>query len=333
MVNTLLPIHDPVRLGAEFLEAFRRPAREHALGRSILYVGGQSERGNVEPISRERIAVKVRISEAIAEGRQQGGAERVIQFAHHRLCARGVRAARPVGRVVVTEQVRIGSVTAHLTVAATHPRPFAEVVIALDIDLMVGTGVDPVVEPIRSIGEVSPLLIRQRQVTERLEGDRVHHAERNFVAGEWSALDGARRVDDRVERIIDRHQLTGGIERLREVTCALQCGRNRNRRTGRALLLRVFVTAEEECLVFNDWPAQHAAVLIAAERWKWSPSPVGEPVVRVQSGIAEKVVTGAVEVVPARAGHHVHHSAACLTVLRRKEVRLHLELLHHIHGR
>src|SRR5262249_59970909 len=102
---------------------------------------------------------------------------------------------------------------------------------------------------------------------------------------------------------------------------------------GRALLLRVFVTTEEERLVSNDRSTQNSAVLITVERRKGSPGPVGKPVVRIQSVIAEKVVTGAVEAVRARTGYHVHHSAACLAVLRREEVRLHLELLHHIHGR
>src|SRR5215510_13362566 len=39
LVNTFLPVHDPVRLSAELLVSIRRPAREYPMGRGIPHVG------------------------------------------------------------------------------------------------------------------------------------------------------------------------------------------------------------------------------------------------------------------------------------------------------
>src|SRR5262245_13980533 len=104
--------------------------------RGILHVGGQSECGDVEPVSHERIAVKVREGVAVAEGYQHCGAKCVVDLGHHRLSSGSARTAGEVGRVVVSEQVRIGSVVASISVSAAYPSSLTEIVIAPDADLM-----------------------------------------------------------------------------------------------------------------------------------------------------------------------------------------------------
>ncbi len=117
MVDCFLTVHDPVAFRAEFEEVSRLEAREDQVGCIVLHVRSDPQAGGIEGI-KEGVAAKVGIRVAIAEGVQRRCVGHVRVVTHHRLRPRPVVAARKVSRIVITEKIRVASVTAVAAPAA-----------------------------------------------------------------------------------------------------------------------------------------------------------------------------------------------------------------------
>ncbi len=176
-------------------------------------------------------------------------------------------------------------------------------------------------------------LVRQREVVQDVERDRIHPVTRNHVVGELIPDEAARRVRAGGERVEDANQLSVLREGLRKVPLTLGQRRHRRGRLRGAVFPQPFVGGHEERPRVLDRPAQHAAELAAAKITQRLAGPVREEVVGVERRVAEELVGAAVEIVGARLVDHVQHAAEAAAILRRVVRAEDLEFLDRVHRR
>ena len=332
MMDALLAIHLEPSLRANRAVRVGCEPREHVEGRLILHVLRETELGEIEAL--HRVPGKGRVGQTVAHAPERFRTLNPGELGDDRVDASFNRA--------VVERKRGGQLTEKvwrrrrirtITVAAVQAAPVREVVVHLEAHLPVDALRDSLREPVVGLRDRRARRIREREVGQGAEGDRIQHARRNDVPRERPALEVALRIDESVERVVDRHHLPAGVPGLREVPLSLQQGRNGPGRRERAFRLRELVHREEERLVLDERATQHPAGLIAPGIRKGPSCPVREPVVGIHRRVAQEVIPGAIEPVGARLGNHVHDGSPGLAELGGEEVRLDLELLHGIHCR
>ena len=332
VMDALLAIHLEPSLRADRAVRVGCEPREHVEGRLILHVLRETELGEIEAL--HRVPGKGRVGQTVAHAPERFRTLNPGELGDDRVDASFNRA--------VVERERGGQLTEKvwrrrrirtITVAAVQAAPVREVVVHLEAHLPVDALRDSLREPVVGLRDRRARCIREREVGQGAEGDRIQHARRNDVPRERPALEVALRIDERVERVVDRHHLPAGVPGLREVPLSLQQGRNGPGRRERAFRLRELVHREEERLVLDERATQHSAGLIAPGIRKGPSCPVREPVVGIHRRVAQEVIPGAIEPVGARLGNHVHDGSPGLAELGGEEVRLDLELLHGIHCR
>src|SRR5215472_17165278 len=96
----------------------------------------------------------------------------------------------------------------------------------------------------------------------------------------------------------------------REISIQFRSRKDRSAPTGLLfMLLLAFIGSEGEQLIFLNWPAESAAVLIAFEIVSGLAIQVAEKTVGIVSRIAVELEGCTVELVGSRFGHHRHDTA------------------------
>ena len=146
-------------------------------------------------------------------------------------------------------------------------------------------------------------------------------------------------VRRRRERIVDRSQLPGAVQRLREIPQKLVVRRQRHETCSRSQLASTLIDHEEKCLILsvvefrNHKRATNAApVFIPLKRTQLLATCIGKPVVRIELRIPEKFEQAAVQGIRSRLRRNRQHAAARTPILGRIRVRLNPKLFNALHG-
>ena len=230
-----------------------------------------------------------RVGQAVPHAPERRRALRPGELGHDGMGAPDDRAVveRECG-AQLPEDVRRRLGVRRITVAAGQAVPRREVLVDLEVHLAIDVLGNPLPEPVVGVGDGRARRVRQREVGQRLECDRIHHAGRDAVSRKRPAFEVPLRIDEGVERVVDRHHLPGGVPRFREVPLSLQQRRDAPGRAERVLRFGVLVGHEEEGLVLDQRTAEHAADLIAAVVGLLAPGPVRKPVVGIERGVAQR---------------------------------------------
>ena len=186
-----------------------------------------------------------------------------------------------------------------------------------------------------------PRHIRRREKLRHIPRHRVNAIRRNDIPRKWRAnKSGARRIHSRRRRIVNGHRVAIRQPRLAEI--ARQHPRIRQRSGERNALnkshnLRIHKEKRLVLAVVEFWnhhrPANRSAKLVEPERRPLRAAAIGEKVIRVQLVIAEKLIRAEVELIRPALGDDIEHAARRPPIFRRKIIRFHLELLHHVRVR
>src|SRR5215472_3820729 len=112
-----------------------------------------------------------------------------------------------------------------------------------------------------------------------------------------------------------------------EITCPHGIAGNACLSRARAVFGAVVIVEEEEGSVLEDWAANGTAVIVAAQRRNGLSISVGEPVVRIETVVAEKLINATVKLVGSRARDYIDHRGARKPVFRAEIGLLDFEFL------
>ena len=173
---------------------------------------------------------------------------------------------------------------------------------------------------------------RQRHRRKHRSGDGVDPIGGNDVSGKRVAHDDAVDGPGR-QRVVDGHQLAGGVARLREIAGALGRRRQRQHVVARAALLVVVGAEPEERLVFDDRTADRTCPVVVVLRRILQPRPLRKKQrPRRRTRLADEQRAAVPRIRP-RAGRGVEDAARRVPHVGLVGLGLHLQLFHRLHRR
>src|SRR5262245_18596069 len=136
-----------------------------------------------------------------------------------------------------------------------------------------------------------------------------------------------RRVRSRGKRIKNSHRLPRRVPRLREITLQFFGCRNRKCAGKSAPVPQTFIICKPERLVVSQWTSGGCSELVQGIVSLRLSSAITEPVVRVQSAVAQKLIHASMHLVAAGLEHKIDYASSSAPKLRVEVGILYFEFL------